>query len=452
MYRTLRKYQKPMLRYLLKVQHGALYVQMRLGKTIVCIRTIKIKNLKHILIVCPNSAIFGWERELQLENQYEKGIINLQGTRQYRSDLLKNHFYTTRWFLINKEGYLALPELVNYPFDGLVLDESTFIKGAYSTRKGCGVSRFYCENFRKVSHRYILTGTPAPEGEMDYYNQLRFLDHNNWKEKNYWAFKHKNFGTIAFRDYITPEASKYLEDVLARNCYFLTRNQVKLGGKKIFETRTCKMTKRARAMYNRAEKEMVLEWGGGRLDTIFATTKYIWLRRLCGGFADKEFISYAKLNELFNLLTNELKDEPTIIICKHKNEVEKVCKFLRKHWRVEYIHGGITKKQRVDIQKKFMNSELDHIVAQPDTIAYGVDLSRSDTLIVYTAPDKGVVWMQVQDRIINTATNDASLIVFLIMENTIEGDKILNLEGKESTQDMTRRSVQRLQRKYGLIK
>lgn len=450
--RPLRQYQKAMLRYSLGVRHPAFFVQMRLGKTLVGIRSAKLRSPKRVLMVSPYSAMYGWKRELFLEKEYERGVVELVGPKKVREKLLEDNYDKARWFLINKEGHLALPQLADYHFDIVMLDESTFIKSPYSTRKGCKVSRFFCENFRDADHRYIFTGTPAPESELNYYNQLRFLDHDNWEENTFYGFKQRNFGTVGFTEYISPEGSAYLEDVLARNCFFLTRGEVNLGGKKVFETRSCPMTSQVQKIYNRVEKEMVLEWGGGRLDTVFATTKHIWLRRLCGGFADTEFISYSKLYELQSLLRGELKDEPTVIICKHRNEVEKVAKFLGKHWRVDYIHGGVAKRKREEIQDKFMSGKLDHVIAQPRTIAYGVDLSISDTLIVYTAPDSGEIWMQVQDRIVNTAKNDSSLIIFLTMAGSVEEDRILQLEGKESAQDATRRSVQRLQKKYGLIK
>lgn len=445
--RPLRDYQKKAFHYGIKTEHPAYFMQMRLGKTIVCIRVNKYQKNERILVVAPYSALYGWKRELTLEGMDQYGVLSLEGTGEQRKLQLGQGFENNKWTLVNKEIYLSVPDLAHYPFDSVILDESTFIK---TPENRCKATKFFCTNFRKAKHRSVLTGSPAPESEINYFQQLRFLDHTKWNEKNYWQFEKKYFCNHGFKDYISPKGSEYLKEKLARNCFFLSRHDVKLGGEKIFETRLCKMTDKVRKIYTRAEKEMVLEWGGGRHDTIFATTKHTWLRRLCGGFADQEFISYAKIYELEHLLRTELKDEKTVIICKHTNEVEKAAKYLSKFYKVEYIHGKVKKSKREEIQDKFLNGKLDHVVAQPSTIAYGVDLSISDTIVVYSAPDSGLIWMQVQDRIVNTATNDTSLILFLAMAGTVEEDRILELEGKVSQQDALISSVKRLQNKYNL--
>jgi len=78
-------------------------------------------------------------------------------------------------------------------------------------------------------------------------------------------------------------------------------------------------------------------------------------------------------------------------------------------------------------------------------------ISASDTIIFYTTPDGGETRTQVEDRIVNTATNDASLIIDLICEDTVEEDVLRNLNAKKSRQEIMREMVERLQRKHNLI-
>ena len=163
--RPLRLYQRVMLQYCLSVQNPALFVQMRLGKTLVTIRSIRIRQGRKILIVAPYSALYSWSIELELEQ--EQNTIELYGSRNERLQVLDDQYATGKWFLLNKEGHRILPEIADFSFDIVVIDESTFIKAPYSTRKGSQVTRFYCQNFRDAMHRYILTGTPAPESELD---------------------------------------------------------------------------------------------------------------------------------------------------------------------------------------------------------------------------------------------------------------------------------------------
>ena len=426
----------------MSVQHPALFVQMRLGKTIVTIRSLKIRSCERVLVVGPYSALYSWSDELSLENI--SNVYQVFGKRQERLKCIET--VEPGFYLLNKEGHRTIPEIADIRWDAVVLDESYFIHAPKS-----GAAEFYIQNFRDVKYRYILTGTPAPETELNYYNQLKFLSHRYWKEPNYWQFRHNNFAMIQYEAVIKPRGSRYVMDNLARRFYYLYRSDVNLGGKKIYEKRLVSLTDKVRAIYRRVEKEFILEYLDESQETIYATTKYIWLRRLCGGFADQEFISYAKMAELKNLLDSELKDEPTLILCKHVNEVKKVSKYLSKWYRVGTIHGGVDKKkERPRLIKEFQTGKLDHIVAQPETIKHGTNLSRSDVVIFYTTPDGGETRAQVEDRVVNTATNDSSLIIDLICKDTVEEDVLKGIKAKDSNQVMMKKMVQRLQEKYNL--
>jgi len=449
--RPLRDYQKKMLRYCLRVKNPALFVQMRLGKTIVTIRSIKVRGSKKILVVAPYSALYGWSLELEAEHEDVHGILELYGTGAERLHDLKKFYASNKWFLINKEGHRILEDLADFYFDVVIIDESTFIKSPYSKNKGCAATRFYCENFRDAVHRYILTGTPAPESELDYFQQLRFLSKDMWKEDGYWEFRHKHFGIINYTPYIKPDSSKYLEWTLANNCFFLTRGDVKLGGKKIYEKRMVRLTDKVRKIYERIEKEFVLEYMGVQQDTIYATTKYIWLRKLYSGFTDQEFVSYAKIKELESLLAGELHNEQVVVLAKHVNEVKLLTKHFGRKYSVAMIHGGVSKRIRPEIYRSFQAGDLDLLIAQPETVKHGVNLSASDTVVFYTSPDGGETREQAEDRIVNTSTNDASLIIDLVCQDTVEEDVMKNLVRKEGRQAMMRKMVQRLQEKHGIL-
>jgi len=440
--RKLRKYQVQMLDYCMNVQHPALFVQMRLGKTIVTIRSLKLRGAEKVLIVAPYSALYSWRDELELENI--SNIREIFGKREERLSCIEH--VEPGFYLLNKEGHRSVPEVADIHWDAVVLDESYFIHAPKSA-----AAEFYIENFRDAEYRYILTGTPAPETELNYYNQVKFLSHRYWKESNYWKFRHNNFAMINFDAVLKPSGSKYIMRNLARRCFYLSRSDVNLGGEKVYEKRFVQMTGKVRAIYERVEKEFILEYLGLKQETIYAPTKYIWLRRLCGGFADQEFISYAKMKELKSLIDIELKKEPTIILCKHVNEVQKVSKYLSKYYKVGMIYGAVDKKkERPRIIREFQEGKLDHIVAQPETIKHGINLSRSDVVIFYTSPDGGETRTQVEDRVVNTATNDSSLIIDLVCRGTVEEDVLKSIQSKDSNQAMMKKMVQRLQKKYNL--
>jgi len=439
--RQLRSYQKKALRFSLKVKHPALFMEMRLGKTLVTIRSAILKGYKKILVVCPYSAFMSWEEELQEENQ--KYIYSIVGTKKVRLELLNKISRDKRitWSIINKEGFLVIPEIRNIKWDCLVWDESHYLKNPQSK-----ISKFYVNNFRDVKGRYCLTGTPAPENELEYFQQLIFLDENNMKFKNYWEYRHACF-VEGFHNYkLHAYGRKYLENVLSKNCFFLTRKEVNLGGEKIYIKRSLVLSPKLKKVYKTIVEEFVLEGDGIKLDmTIFAGQKWIWLRRLCGGFAEKKLVHKLKCNEILEFLRGELKSQQLVIWCAFTREIEYLNKFLKqKKFKVDMIYGKVKQRDRIAIRKKFNSKKIQILIAQPETLKLGVNLSISDTAIYYSSPTGLETRLQSEDRIIGDKKS-SSLIIDLLIKDSVEEDILISLMRKETQQELMRRVMRRIQ-------
>ena len=110
--RALRAYQKEAWHYLLKNRYAALFMQMRLGKTLCVIRSLKTRarreNIFPVLIVCPYSAFGSWKNELEAEGF---DLSEITGTRNDRLLKINQSPYLERFSIINKEGFLTIPEL-----------------------------------------------------------------------------------------------------------------------------------------------------------------------------------------------------------------------------------------------------------------------------------------------------------------------------------------------------
>lgn len=443
MRRLLRLNQKYAFKYACNVQHPAFFMEMRLGKTLVTIRWSQYRRNWKNLIIGPYSVYKGWLDELYLEDETKWGVVPLFGTRDERLELLDYNYDNHKWFFLNKEGHLVIPEVASYLWDSVIVDESTCIKGHDSQ-----ITKFMIDHFRDVRHRCILTGTPAPESELDYFSQLQFLDPTIFKEDSFWQFKRNNFGTIGFNTLISPRGSKYLSSRLAEHCFFQTRADVNLGGEKIYEKRYVQMSPQMREMYKRIAKDFVLEVDGQIIDaTVYAHTKYLWLRRLCGGFVDGKMMFGDKVTELVYLLRTELKDQPVIVWCRFTDEIEYLSDYLTNlGFTVGTVYGKIPPKNRPAIQEAFQNGSFQIFLLQPGCFKYGVNLSCASVMIYYSTPESGETRYQSEDRTIDVDQPAGCLILDLIVENSLEEDILISLRKKESRQSMMRRIVQSIQR------
>lgn len=446
-----RPYQGDGLRYLLRNDHGALFWDMRLGKTVVAIRRARMmKRLRRALVVAPFSAMQGWEDDLVREGQGRP--VRLTGTRKSRLAALT---LPARWNVVNWEAYRVIPEIARMHWDIVICDESHYLKNPDSK-----VSNFFAENFRDVEHRLILTGTPAEETELSYYQQCRFLDHDILGYKNFYEFRTANFVQGSTFDphawCITPKGRAFLEKKLARYCSFLKRRDLNLGSITIYNKRLVDFDKATREIYRRCEAEFLLAWKDTETETIWATQKHIWLKRLCGGLLPRpkengggyDVVWLGKVQELGRMLTGELRGEPVIIWCQFIDEVKFVSEWIAKYTgkQVATVYGDIKPLDREKARRAFQSGEALYFVGQPECFKLGSDLSRADIMIFYSSPEGADTRKQVQERFIKVEKTGSVLVIDLAANDTVEEDNLVSLVRKESQAERMRRAVQRMQR------
>lgn len=439
--RALRKYQREGLYYAGKQQNPALLWEMRLGKSLTVLRSLAVRfpASGRKLIIAPYSALYQWTLEFKAEGMTDSDYIFLTGTRKQRA---KNLQIDTQFYLLNKEGWASVPQIANVNWQAVILDESTFIKNPKAK-----VSRFFCDNFRDVDSRWILTGMPAPESDLDYFQQLKFLDPSILGFKNFYDFR-REFFVQTFQGKYSPtiEGGNYLNTRLAKYCSFLTREDVDLDVEKIFTKRNIKMRTSAWKTMQTLLREYILEVNEKLYSvTDNAGAKFIQARRICGGFVGDDLLFKEKMNVLLDLLKSELTHKQVIIYSEFINEIKTIHQILRKeNITSDFIFGG-NRANRFDILDNFRKGDIRVLVGQPTCFKHGVDLSCSDTIIYYSMPMSNETFGQSQDRIVNVSQRFTAHIICLICEWTIEEDIYIAMINKESTEKLRKRLVKRIQ-------
>jgi len=421
--------------YARRRRHPALFMEMRLGKNLVTIRTVMLykpldpnRGLR-VLIVAPRSAFAGWKHDLTLEGQ-GNDIAWLVGSRKERLEVLHNK--TARWNIINKEGYISIPEIANLRivnWDAVILDESTFIKNPKAR-----VTRFFVNRFRDCPHRWILTGTPNPESDMEFWTQLSFLNGHFLQCRNFWDFRAKYFEPEPGGYGWTPKPgmSKIIQEAVGAQALIMRRSDVGMAREKIIERRTVSFPKSIRDIYDTAENEYVLVAGAKTKTTQWAIVRYTWLRRLCGGFVDGKLIWPGKINLLLELIQGELRHDPVVIWFNFNSELFAVRDALLKaKISSTYILGDLSPAERQMRHKLFQSGKVRVLLLQQAVAQLGMDLSRSDTAIYYSEPVGRLANQQTQDRIINLNKSGPLLIVYLHVESSVDEDVHEVLSGKK---------------------
>jgi len=430
------------------------FLEMRLGKTMITIRWMKRKikadpSIKKILILCPKTVLPVWQRELAKEG-ITPILINPKASRQ----LFELITLADGWFLTNYEC-LTATELEEIKWDAVILDEGNKIKDPNTkiTRKLTGTYPSKDEkdtwtDDEKLNYRnYIpdarikadLTGTPAPETLLDYYNQIKFLGINLFDAPSWWQFKDRFFRSVGPNKYAPwPYLKEALAGEIANYSYVLKRDQVGMGSHKVYEKRYCEITDSDyRDQYDALESS----WSNDQMETEWMIVVMSFLQQMAGGFPkpkpgqQRQLRSDHKLRELMDIcFEGELKDESIIIWCRFVEEIKEIQEAIKKYEPCYSIYGDVVDQKRQDVIDAFMQKKFRLLPAQIRTASMGIDLSVADTAIYYSNEYGATSRLQSEDRVIHPEKKSPVLFIDLLTENTIDQDVLEALEHKTSGQ------------------
>jgi len=273
--------------------------EMGLGKTKIAIDILNHlwanKKIDKILIVTPIEGLYNWKRELQhFSNFWAEDDILISTASSNRNFLNYTEsivILTYRHFLTVSDDYYKLlnPQEENVkryrnppiPFGkwgenrAIILDESHKMKN-----KKARITHTLNLHKQFFYYRYLLTGTPAPNGIKDYYTQLKFLDEGSIQEDYYeWLPKIANcgnrFSDYAVNFYYPERVEKFINSIkpwiirrFANNCLDLPSLLIK----KIY------------VELNKAQKQIYFDLLKYTLSTLEKQDKFVSVKKVINKF------------------------------------------------------------------------------------------------------------------------------------------------------------------------
>jgi SNF2 family DNA or RNA helicase len=147
---SLYRHQEVALSYMRSNDYFALYMEMGTGKTLVSLfrllDLLKSGKIEDALVVAPKSALGAWERDIELFDELDREILR---------DNITLINYDKVWRGEDKSPY-------NKKYGCIILDEAHNIKNRTSRR-----SKFLLKIASMSDYRYILTGTPIGNGQLE---------------------------------------------------------------------------------------------------------------------------------------------------------------------------------------------------------------------------------------------------------------------------------------------
>lgn len=358
----LREPQIPMVDFLIEHERCSLWAGMGIGKTPAELYAMDVLKLmgrigdSPTLVVGPmRVARDVWPNEAAKWEQFaDLKIIPLVGCTE--AERIRRLRQRADIFTID---YELLPWLVEYyldrwPFKQVVADESDRLKGFRMKKKtkknpdgidignqkgGASAKRAYA--IGRVAHTLVkrwvnLTGTPAPEGYLDLWGQMWFVDRGARLGNTYSAYQDRWFRTLRngkteLMPHSKPEIDALLKDVcltIDPKDYFDLREP-------IVTPITVQLPKAARKIYRELEKKLFADLGNGvEIEVFNSRALSNKCLQLANGAVYTDYPQWAPVHseklEALESISHEVTHAPLLVAYSFRSDVARIRKMFPK--------------------------------------------------------------------------------------------------------------------------
>jgi SNF2 family DNA or RNA helicase len=318
-------------------------------------------------------------------------------------------------------------------FQRVCFDESSKLKNPTSQ-----VSEATLKISRHVPEFYCFSGTPAPNGDHEYFTQMRCIAPSAFGE-HYFRFINEYFYTekitVNGREVIKghkpkPQKREQFLSVLRKHSRVVRKADCLDLPDKVDTHRVIDLSKEEERAYKLAKEALMLEVKGS-VNQIDAGAKAMKLRQLAGGWAylGDQIHTYgrSKLNALHELL-EEIGGEPVIIWADFKHDIKTIEEELGVG-RCLRLHGE-TSRDASEIVAKFRSGECQYVVAHAASAGHGITMVNACHAVYYSVPWSAELYEQSRARIDRAGQKRKMTFHHLISRGTIDHQVLKLVNGK----------------------
>ena len=411
------RHQKLALHYLRANDSFALFMDQGVGKTLptLChtLELYKQGKINNALVVAPKAVIGAWYRDMELFYEDDQEILTrLISLVSYDSVWRENKGFNKEWDLI-------------------IADESHKIK-----HRGRKRTKFLLRLALKSKYRYILTGTPTGNGQLEnIFSQYAFLAPYSGRRGDVcceWLGSYREFESkyCVLNQYWKPYRYLHvdeLQDIIAEHSYRVKKNECLDLPEKLPDV-IYDIDLMEPKLYKELAKSSTVE----ELDILAENplAKLSKLRQVCSGFLNDGNKRYDLKCEKLAVLEEFLDgwDKKLVIFAEFTLSIHSISALLNKLKIKHVILNGEQKDKQ--IWRKFQEDDsIQIIICQYQSGSEGIDLFASDTVLYYEPTNKSNTLVQSRDRIHRSGQTQKCSYIHFITKGTVEGAIYKALKG-----------------------
>ena len=420
-----------------------LFLGMGLGKTVITLTAINDLRydrwaVARVLVVAPKKvAEATWCAEAaKWDHLQHLRIVPVLGSAQKRIQALST---PGDIWVINREN---VPWLVDYcrnswPFDMVVLDESSSFKNPQSKRfKAMKLVR------PRINRLVELTGTPAPNGLEDLWAQIYLLDGGQRLGRTISSYREAFFTEDwahpgqQYRTYSPQEgADRRIRAAISDICVSMKAEDYLELPDYIEDIVPVALDTRARKAYEKLERDMLLEVDEQTITAGTAAVLNGKLLQLCSGAVYDAVGNAAQVHdckvEAFLEVVEQLHGEHVLVFYWFRHELERLMAALEDSGlRVQVYQGA-------DDADAWNAGEVDLLLAHPASCGYGLNLQAGGHRIIWFGyPNWALeIYQQANARLHRQGQQYPVIVHHLVVQGGMDEAVIAALHDKGDTQE-----------------
>lgn len=446
-------YQRFTINKILENNKYILILDMGLGKTVSTLTAINELiyerfEINKVLVIAPLMvANLTWPEEVdKWDHLRHLKISKVIGTVKERISALRTH---ADIYLINRENvkwlisvYAEKKQLKGWPFDWIVIDESSSFKNHASQRFKEIKKATSLDEVKRVT---LLTGTPTPNGLIDLWSQIYLLDNGERLGKNITRYRKAFFIKSVERNYKsnTSYETYTLKSGMEKLIYNKI-NDIAVSMKAVDHLKLpervdnfikIKMDDNSKYLYSEFEKSYVLEFEEETLKASSAAALSNKLLQLTGGAVYDDNRNVVEIHSLkLDALEQILEDntKPVLVAYNYEHELNRILERFKKH-KPRQLNKD---KKNSDVKALWDRGEIRLMVVHPASVGHGLNLQSGGSIIVwYGIPWSLELYQQLNSRLYRQGQKEVTVINHLVLKGTIDEVVVKALQGKCELQD-----------------
>lgn len=435
-------YQRVAIDRLVSSSRLALFQDMGLGKTVEVLTAIQELRMRwrvsRVLVVAPKKvAEATWTAEAERWDHTESmRVSRVLGTLKQRTIALNT---PAELYVINRENVSWLVDFYrnDWPFDGVVLDESSSFKNPQSKR---------FKAMKKVLDRIrwlvLLTGTPAPNGLEDLWAQIYLLDQGQRLGRTITSFRDafftqdKSYPGQQYRTYSPqPGADKRIEKAISDICVSMKAEDYLELPEYIEDVVPVELDAAAKKAYKKLEREALLQVDGATITAGTAAVLNGKLLQLCSGAVYDTGGQAVEIHtckvEAFLEVVEQLGGQHALVFYWYRHEMERLFEAIRTTGLRVRVYAG------EEDERLWNSGEVDILLAHPASCGYGLNLQEGGHhMIWFGLPNWALeVYQQACKRLHRQGQKFPVVSHILVVKGGMDEAVVAALQAKGDTQE-----------------